>query len=556
MAGYKETPRQKMIAMMYLVLYALLALNVSKEVLNAFIVVNESMESTNASTAAKINDAYKKFQLQNSLNPEKVGPYWEKAQVVREKANQLVKYIEDQELKLVEVSESRLTKQEILDKYYRDTIINGTKTKYLMLSEVETKDKYNATTHYMVRTGDKPGEGEAYVLSKKMQDLRDVILKTMNLPEDSRKVGLITNMKGVTYRDNDGQRQDWEQHNFYFTILAADITILNRIIGEARTAEYNAVNYLYGSISETSFKFDEVAAKVIPKSTYILQGQKYQADVLVAAYDKKTESTIKVLQGADTLTAANVSRAQIIKGQAGMGKLEFHATKPGPHKYAGVIEMVDPKTNKMKDYHFKGAYIVAPPALTVAPLKMNVLYIGIDNPVAISAPGIPEEKIRPVIDQGVLKRGPEGKDWIVRINKVAKGVHKAYVSATANIYGKSLPLGKVEFRVKRVPTPTAEIAGQSDGQMDKNRLLAAGAIIPTMRDFEFEIYYVVLGYTFGTIINGDYIPKNVKGNRFTKEITNIIRNGKRKQKFFFDNIRAKGPDGTIRSLNPINLELK
>ena len=555
MAGYKETPRQKMISMMYLVLYALLALNVSKEVLNAFIVVNESMESTNVSTAAKIDDAYAKFKLQNQLNPEKVGPYFKQAEVIRANAEKLIQYIDTLKLELVKVSE-RKPIDEIMQLYYKDTIINGEKTKYLMLEKVETKDKYDATTHYMVGTGDKPGVGEAYVLSKKMHDYRQLILKTMNLPDNSRKVGLITNEPGTVYKDKDGQKQDWEQHNFYFTILAADITILNRIIGEVQTAEYNAMNYLYGSVSETDFKFNKVAAKVIPRSTYVLQGQQYQADVLVAAYDEKTKITIKVLPGADTLTPKNEKKAMVIEGQAGMGKLEFPAKKVGLQKYAGVIEMIDPKTNKLKPYHFKGAYIVAPPALTVAPLKMNVLYIGIDNPVSISAAGIPDEKIRPSIDLGTLKRGPEGKDWIVRINKAPKGVRKAYISATAKILNKELPLGKVEFRVKRVPTPTAQIAGQSDGQIDKNRLLAAGAIIPNMRDFEFEVYYQVTGYTFGTIINGDYIPKNVKGNRFTKEIVNIIKNGKRKQKFFFDNIRAKGPDGTIRSLNPISLELK
>ena len=91
--------------------------------------------------------------------------------------------------------------------------------------------------------------------------------------------------------------------------------------------------------------------------------------------------------------------------------------------------MVDPATNQITDYHFKGGYIVAPPALTVAPLKMNVLYIGVDNPVSISAPGIPAEKIQSSVDQGVLKRDAEGQDWIIRIDKMPKGVNKAYVSS-------------------------------------------------------------------------------------------------------------------------------
>ena len=251
-----------------------------------------------------------------------------------------------------------------------------------------------------------------------------------------------------------------------------------------------------------------------------------------------------------------MARASVIEGGAGTVQLKFKAEEEGIQKYAGVIEMVDPETNQMTPYHFKGEYIVAPPALIVSPLKMNVLYIGVDNPVGISSPGIPSGRIEPRVGHGVLKRDPTDDNWIVRIDKMPKGVSKTTISASAKIDDVDQALGSMEFRVKRVPTPTAEIAGQTDGKIDKNRLLAATAIIPNMRDFEFEIYYEVVGYTFATIINGDWIPKNVRGNRFSDEMTNIIRNGKRKQKFFFENIQAKGPDGSIRSLNPINLELK
>ncbi|MEJ2595155.1 MAG: gliding motility protein GldM [bacterium] len=555
MAGYKETPRQKMIAMMYLVLTALLALNVSKEILDAFLVVNESMVSTNESLTGKIEDAYAKFKIQYDLNKEKVEPFYLKAEDVRTEARELVNYIENLKVKLIEVSE-RMTEEEVMNTFYHDTVINGNPTKFLKLGEVPTKDKYDMTTNYLVKRGDNQGDGEAYVLSSKIDKYRTTVLKAMNLPEDSKQIGLITNAPGVVYRDADGKSQDWENHNFYTTILAADITILNKIIGEAKSAEFNAVNYLYSSVSESDFKFDEIAAKVIPTSTYILQGQDYEADILVAASDSKLDATVRVLPGADTLTEANMSRAQVIEGSAGLVKLDFPGTNIGIQKYAGIIEMVDPETNKMTPYHFKGSYIVAPPALTVAPLKMNVLYIGVDNPVSISSPGIPDENIQSSIDQGVLKRDTEGTNWIIRIDKMPKGVSKAYVSATASVEGEIIPLGRAEFRVKRVPTPTAEIAGQTDGQIDKNRLLAAGAIIPNMRDFEFEIYYEVTGYTFATILNGDWIPKNVRGNRFTGEINEIIRNGRRQQKFFFENIQAKGPDGSIRSLNPVNLELK
>jgi len=83
MAGYKETPRQKMIAMMYLVLTALLALNVSVEIINAFVVVNKSIEGTNENLKSKNLETYARFEQQYQLNEAKVGPYWEKAQEVK-----------------------------------------------------------------------------------------------------------------------------------------------------------------------------------------------------------------------------------------------------------------------------------------------------------------------------------------------------------------------------------------------------------------------------------------------------------------------------------------
>ena len=550
MAGYKETPRQKMIAMMYLVLTALLALNVSKEILDAFLVVNKSMESTNESLSAKIRESYAKFENQYNMNQNKVGPYWERAKNVRTEATSLIKYLDFLKYKLVQVNERR-DSLEIMKRYYVDTVINGVQKKTLDLASVPTKDKYNETTFYLMRENQ---NGEAYKLSARMQVYRDTVLNVMGLPENSTKVGLITNMEGYSYANSGGVPQDWEEHNFYHTILAADITILNKIIAEVRSAEFNALNFLYASVSEKDFKFDNVEARVIPKSTYVFKGQKYEADVLVAAYDSKTQVNSKVLRGVTAVTDQNIGRAQTIEGEEGKITLDFATNQEGLQKFAGIIEMRDPETEEIVKYPYEGEYYVAPPSLTVAPLKMNVFYIGVDNPVSISAAGLSKEQINPVINMGVLKR--DGNDWSVRIDKKPAGQNLATISATAEIDGQRLSLGESEFRVKRVPDPSAEIAGLTDGQIDKNVFLASSAIIPNMKDFEFDLYFVVTSYTFATIMNGDWVQKNVKGNIFNDEVKSIIRNGKRKQKFFFEKIQAQGPDGTLRSLNPINLELK
>lgn len=557
MAGYKETPRQKMIAMMYLVLYALLALNVSKDVLNAFIVVNESMVSTNKSIEQKTDYVYTNFEKQYNLNPEKVGPAWQQAKEVRTEAENFIKYLDDLKFNLVLSSEMGVIHKNLKEDslnirklYYKDTIIDGKKTKFLMLDIVPTKDKYDNTTHYMIGNNN---NGEAYRLSKKMKAYRNFILQKMNEPENSQKVGLII-LPGKAYRDATGTKEDWEYHNFNHTILAADITLVNKIINEVRSAEFDAANYLFSSISAKDYKFDQVAARVIPKSTYILKNKKYEAEVLVAAYDSKTKPDVYYVTGVDEWKPQYLKRAKKVTGTEGSVKLEFPANTEGIKKYAGVVELLDPKSNQKVQYPFKGEYVVAPPALTVSPLKMNVFYIGVKNPVSISSPGISMNKIQPVISKGKLYKDPKNKkQWIV---EVPKGPKKVTVSASTKIDGKPYQLGSVEFRVKRVPDPTATIAGMTGGAIDKNTLLAAGAIIPEMKGFEFDLYFKITSYSFTTLINGDFFTIKAKGNKFSKDIINRIRKGKRKGKFFFENIQALGPDGTKRSLNPINLELK
>lgn len=552
MAGYKETPRQKMIGMLYLVLTALLALNVSKDILDAFLVVNESMVSTNESFSSKIATEYARFENQYNLNPGKVEEFWEKAKEVRQKSEDLIAYIEKIQLEVVTRSEKK-SQEEVLSLYYRTGEVpdlrNPGQTKersFLILSEVPSRDKYDEATNYMIGQNK---NGEAYTLAAKMQEYRSFILDIIG-QEYADKIGLNTQN---TYKDATNTTQDWQYYNFFHTILAANVTILNKIVTEIQSAEFDAINKLYENISEKDFKFDNVSAKVIPSSTYILAGQNYEAEVLVAAFDSKTQSEVRVLRGADRINESNIGNTQVIKSQNGVVKLTFPGQSIGPQRYAGIIEMRDPVTQELAKYPFSADYIVAPPSLTVAPLKMNILYSGLKNPLAISSPGIPSEQISPSITKGKITKGANGT-WEV---EVPSGERTTTISAAALVDGKSLPLGSFEFRIKRVPDPIAKIADLTDGTIDKNRLLASRAIIPEMIDFDFEgFHFEIVSYEL-TTYRGSELQRTgtVKGNQFTEAVTNLIKGAGRGQRLYFERIQAKGPDGTMRTLNPINLEI-
>ncbi len=541
-----------MIAMMYLVLTALLALNVSKQILDAFLVVNESMVTTNEIVHNKMMTVYDQFEKQYQLNPAKAEEHYNKAKMAREYSDELITYLENLTFDLVKYSERMDDSVEVINEYYtveevRD-LLNPRKKKQkltLNLQAVPTKDKFDRSTTFFIT------QGRAEILKERLNEYRAKMEAL--IPEEYRgrvKIGLNTDEE---YYNADGKLTSWEMHHFYHTIVAAEVTILNKLIAEVQTTEFDVVSELFSEITLTDYKFDDVTAKIIPKTSYVIQGQKYEAEVLVAAYDTKQNPDVYVMQGASQWNPANKANAHKWEGEDGIVKLEWDANREGIHRFAGIIEITNPE-GEAESYPFVHEYIVAPPSLTVAAKKMNVFYRSVDNPVSISVPGIAKEKIRPAITAGEIIPDPdEPGDWIVRITDK---VTEATVSATAEYEGEWMNMGSFDFRVKRVPDPVAEIAGLKEGSINKNTLLAANAIIPVMKDFEFDLNFVVTSFTMGTIVNGDWIPKRTRGNRFSDEMSDIIRNAKRGQKFFFESIQAEGPDGSRRTLNAINLTIE
>jgi gliding motility-associated protein GldM len=199
----------------------------------------------------------------------------------------------------------------------------------------------------------------------------------------------------------------------------------------------------------------------------------------------------------------------------------------------------------------KFEYIVAPPSLSVSATKMNVFYIGVDNPVSISAGGVSPDQISASITNGSISRS--GSEWIVRPGTPGK----ASVSVSAKLGDRMKSMGAVEYRVKNVPDPIAYIASSSGGAVSKDVVLASGAIIPRMpADFEFNLNFVITGFKFSGNRKGDIIDYSGSGNSLTAQMKDFIRGARRGEKIILEDIFAKGPDGKTRKLNSIVLTLQ
>jgi gliding motility-associated protein GldM len=521
MAGYKETPRQKMIGMMYLVLTALLALNVSKQILDAFIVVNESMETTNENLSKKLETTISKFKIQYQLNPNKVGPYWEKAQKAHALSVNLASYIDSIKTVIVQLVDGIDT--------YKDA-------KNVKLKDVKRIDNFDRTTNYFIAGSHDGSRGEARKLKEKTEEFKKRMLELVDPKYRSTiKIGLDTQ---GPYYDLDGNKQPWEIHNFYHTILAADVTILNKIKAEVYNGEFDVTNYLLSSISAEDFKYDKIDARVIPKSSYVFMGEEYQAEIVVAAYDTKANPNVRYSLGVDSLTDAGYRTATPLEGSNGTVTLKLAESAEGLKKFAGIIKIVNPLGDTMI-FHFHDEFIVAKPGLTISPSKMNVFYVGVDNPVDISVPGGPE-KVMPSISVGQIR--PEGKQWIV--SGLPNGVKEAVVSVNAVFSGKTKSMGSSTFRLKKIPTFNALVDRNPEGGVISRSDIPVG-YIQTEKPvgFDFDLTYKVTSCVFVSDIDGSVFEHKINGNKLTEDILAKIKRAKKGNRIWIEDIMAIGPGG-------------
>ncbi|MBE6337969.1 MAG: hypothetical protein E7068_04090 [Lentimicrobiaceae bacterium] len=557
MAGGKETPRQKMISMMYLVLTALLALNVSVDILDAFAIVNDGIETSNNSVENKIKDYYLTFEQQYEKQPEKAGEYWNKAQEIRVKTDEIINYIETEiKLPLVEVTEG-ITKEEIFNpKDEKKKLIKNAdkadpeKNRRIFhefeFKNISAKDNYDAPTNFMIN------EGKATELRNKLEDYRLYIISTLQsagLTNYGSKVGLRTD---GDYYDANNNKLSWEEKNFYHVILLADIAILNKIIGEIQTTEFDAVSELFKRIGATDYKFNALEAKVFPKTTYVLQGQDYEADIFIAASDTTRKFNAKFAKGVKDFSKANSKNVYNTSSKNGVVSIKIPTSAEGEQTFAGIVEMVDPETGEIVPYPFSSSFTVAPPSANVTPTKMNVMYRGLENPISISAPGFTANQINVSVSNGELIKGNNGEYFVKPGNE--KNITTVTVSTT--IDGKKVILDNCDFRLKRTPDPVPVINGKTKGSFTKEEILAAGGFNLTMPDFDFEGYRSqVISYDVSTIVAG-YLKsvKGIKGRQFNSEVEELIKSSKR---ISIENIRVKSPDGEERILDtPITIDIK
>jgi gliding motility-associated protein GldM len=550
MSGGDLPPRQKMIGMMYLVLTALLALNISKSILEAFIKINTGIENTTVSFNASNDILYRAFNKAGAES--QAAKKWEdKAMKVQKLANDMYGHIKELKITLIEKTDG-------IPRDVADT---------LSMMGVNAKDNYDIPTHLMgLADPSNPTKvsGEEQWSSVTLKEKLNAYQKGILAVFEDKEVK--DNMAGkISYLDTpkDG-KSEWEVSNFYHTPLAATITLLSKLQSDVRTSEADVINKLYERIDAGGVSFNQVDGMAVLPKAYIMDGDTFRADIFTAASDNRVNPVIYVgtydsAAAAAVATSGKFDVNKIMKGTEGKawgegdwykmdekdvvdgkGRLSVKESV-GVHDWGGIIMLKTKKGPKV--YPFKSSFEVGKPSLAVSADKMNVFYIGVDNPVSIAAP-------MPNFTASAPGLSKSGKGYVMRPRK--KGKVSIVVTGIDETTGKKVSLGKVEFRNKRIPDPKSYFGGKSGSySLKKTVLKNASTVQAKMDNFDFDIKVRVSSFVFSSTKAGVVEEVRVNGNKLNSKCKTMIGRAKRNQKFFIEKVKVKMPDGSTRQLAPI-----
>ncbi|MDR1866416.1 MAG: hypothetical protein LBR08_12725 [Bacteroidales bacterium] len=533
--------------MMYLVLTSMLALNVSKDILDAFVLVDEGLFKTTTNFGVKNEGTYAEFEKQMANSAEKVAPWQEKALAVRSMSDQLVEDMQQLKIEIVQLCDGE--DAESLEAVTRK-IWDKSAGKH---KEVPSFDIVDSKISAKDNT-DKPAQ--VMILEKKGEDLKSKIIAFREYvsslvadknPEVKESILKSLDTSNAPATEHEEERP-WEVNYFEHVPMIAVVTMLTKLQSDVRNVEAEITQHLLSAIDAGAIKVNKVEALVLAQSNYILQGGTYEARVILAAYDSLQTPDIfignvvtkKLPDG--TVDYEIAGTPQTISYDAS-GKAVFRASanSVGNFKWGGILRMLNPDGTFIKR-PFSAEYQVGKADAVISATKMNVFYIGVDNPVSISVSGVPAERITASMTNGSLVRS--GSAWVARPAK--SGV--ATVSVTANIDGQNKLMGKQDYRVKTVPNPVGKVAGKSGGKIDKATLAAQMAVVAEMENFDFDLKFRVTEFTVSAVVKGFTQSKASKSSSITADQKALINGLTKNSKVYFEDIKVVGPDGSVREL--------
>ncbi len=506
MSGAKncpETPRQKMIGMMYLVLTAMLALNVSADILNGFDMVNNSLKNSIDNSGVRNQGLYSNMQSLYDLNPTKVGEWLEKANKVKEESDKLFNILQEFKIGIIALADGKNADPE------------G--------NVIQKRDNTNVAGEY----------AEVGGLKRRGNELKDAINNYRIFVEDMfGNDSLHTQIYNAMFNTEPVKKKadepavEWVENTFANMPAVAVITMLSKYQSDVRNTEAELIQYFIQQQDAGDFRVNKIQARLIPFSKNVMQGGKYHAEIALMAVDT-TKAPIYYV-GDNQLDSCII---------------DIPCNQIGTFPIKGRLEMID-QYGATQTYEFEDQYMVSAPAATVANIDMNVVYRGYDNKMEISVPGLADSQLRVSIAGNAGSITKSGNQYICK----PSAKDKITILVSAEIDGKIQTVGQKEFRVRPVPSPSAFLK-LPDGSlwsptMDpdkrprlKYKDLLESSIVAEYEDGMLKADFVVTEFTIKIPRGAGFDPIKSRGGSFSQEQIERLKKLKAKQEFIIEQVK-------------------
>ncbi len=509
-----KEPRQLMINLMYLVLTAMLALNVSAEIINAFFALNKGMKNSNSIVENSNGLVKQAIDKQVKAYPT---PPNQKYEALAVKAQAISKQFES----YISAVTSELV-----------TAAGGVDPKHDDGRPIRYKDK-DVTTNMFIN-GAKGAEVEAKILETRKAFLDLLNDDPKGKAEMEKQIALM-----VDPIPSDSKAKNWTELKFKQMPVAAVMPTLTKLVADTKTSETALLNYFFNQVGGTDIKFDKFKVAIAPKKAYLIRGDKFEADVYLAAFSSNPGSNVSIsVNGGGLPLREGVAHYETTP--SGIGKQTVKAT----------ASIRNPLTQQTTTTEGSFEYEIGEKSGTISAEKMNVFYMGVENPVAISAAGVSSNSLRLNCTGCQSLNKTNDNNYMVRIDREGE------VSLTmTGENGFSLTK---KFRGKRIPDPIAMIStGQRTGAVNASSMQANSGVIPKLENFDFDAKCSIQSYVLFRIPRReDPQQANVTGPS-NGAAENLCRQAKPGDTYQYMEIKGRCPgDQAARSLGSMSFVIR
>jgi gliding motility-associated protein GldM len=483
---------------MYLVFIAMMALNVSSEVLDGFELVKDGLQISTDNATKRNESAKADIDRAYAENPAKVAEWHDKSAKVKNQTDELYSYIDELKLRIVQTTDGK------------DGDVNNIK---------HTDDLEAASTVMLT-----PITGEGGKLKERLETFRD----DMSLLDPQKKSLFENILRTDAPRKGGILSASWEAGLFENMPVAAAITLLTKIQSDVRYVEGEVLSTLKNNIDIGDVRVNKITALIIPKSQIVTSGMPYEAQIVLAAVDSTKQPEYYL---GSTLLKNNL--------------ISIPTSGVGERTITGKV------LSEGETYLYEAKYSVSEASATIAPVLMNFLYESIDNDLEIAMPGVPSGSVTAsIVGSGSIKLKEKNIWTVTGLNSGASP--KVTVNLTANVGGRTVA-GAKEFTVRPLPPPLPFIAykdanGASrsfkSGAIAKRTLVEAPGVSAAIDDGVLNVPFKVTGFQMMTVDQlGNFIPEVSNSSEFTPQMKEKIRNMARGKQFYINNVKALDPAG-------------